>query len=260
MALELLARKWKVFATALEVDSMVELQQAGCTTLALDVTNAEQIRAAAVAVGPKLDLLINNAAVEGLGPLLDTDAEKLLDMYRINVVGPLAVTQALSEALIASRGCVVNIGSVGVYGLPFHGVYASSKAALQILSDVLRRETAPLGLRVITVELGMVMTAMLRAEKPFELSLPEPERSSHFRPWYTSIAPKYRGDIEKRQKDAMSASTAAKQILDAVDSGTSGKIWAGAMAWIFRWLWPLLSTARQDKINSDLVHVKMLKA
>ena len=65
--------------------------------------------------------------MEGLGPLLDTDTEKLLDMYRINVVGPLAVTQALSESLIAARGCVVNIGSVGVYGLPFHGVYASSK-------------------------------------------------------------------------------------------------------------------------------------
>ena len=103
------------------------------------------------------------------------------------------------------------------------------------------------------------MTAMLRAENPFEVSLPEPERSPPFKPWYTAIAPKYRNDIQSRYKDAMSASAAAKQIIAAVERGTSGKIWAGAMAWIFRWLWPLLSTYRQDKINSDLVHVGMLK-
>ncbi len=65
--------------------------------------------------------------MEGLGPLLDTELERLLGMYRVNVIGQLAVTQAFAEPLITSKGCVVNIGSVGVYGLPFHGIYASSK-------------------------------------------------------------------------------------------------------------------------------------
>lgn len=98
-------------------------------------------------------------------------------MYQVNVFGPLALVQALAEPLINSQGVVVNVGSVGVTGLPFHGAYASSKlsglvstpvsgdridelaikAAFQVLSDVLRREMAPLGLSVLTVELGALI-------------------------------------------------------------------------------------------------------
>lgn len=96
--------------------------------------------------------------MEGLGPLLDTDPERFLEMYKINVLGPLMLIQALASALVRCGGTIVNIGSVGVYGLPFHGIYASSKAAFQTLSDTLRRETAPLGLRVITVELGALIS------------------------------------------------------------------------------------------------------
>ena len=66
----------------------------------------------------------------GLGPLLDTDHRKMEEMFRINVFAPLAIIQAFSDTIIASRGCIVNIGSVGVYGLPFHGIYASSKVGL----------------------------------------------------------------------------------------------------------------------------------
>nr|XP_019008253.1 uncharacterized protein I206_06808 [Kwoniella pini CBS 10737]OCF47034.1 hypothetical protein I206_06808 [Kwoniella pini CBS 10737] len=253
LALDLLARGWKVYAPAIDVETMSALAKAGCSVLPLDVTNEDHIQGSARTIGTKLDLLINNAAVEGLGPLLDTDPSQLHEMYRINMFGPLRLIQVLSNALIGSRGCVVNIGSVGVYGLPFHGAYAS------ILSDVLRRETAPLGLRVITVELAMVMTAMLRGENPYRADLPEAQRSPHFSRWYSTIAPRYRNDLVELSKKAMPASKAAKQIIDAIDNEGSLKIWIGTMAWIFRWMWPYLSTARQDKINRDLLHVNMLK-
>ncbi|CAO2655984.1 Nn.00g047870.m01.CDS01 [Neocucurbitaria sp. VM-36] len=260
MALALLNREWKVYATSIDVDSMTDLHKSGCEVLPLDVTKATDIEAAAKVVGDRLDLLVNNAAVEGLGPLLDTDPDRFLEMYKINVLGPLVLIQALADALVRCGGSVVNIGSVGVYGLPFHGVYASSKAAFQALSDVLRREMAPLGVKVITVELAMVMTAMLRAEDPFPLELPLEQRSPYFSKWYDDISSRYRKDTEKRYDTAMSASKAAKQIIDAVEARSSGKIWVGTMAWIFRWLWPLLSTAMQDKINGDLLHVEMLKS
>lgn len=105
----------------------------------------------------------------------------------------------------------------------------------------------------------MVMTSMLRAEDPFPLDLPPKQRSSFFTKWYTEISGTYRKDIEKRYDSAMSAEKASKQIIDAVENRVSGKIWVGTMAWIFRWMWPLLSTARQDKINGDLLHVQLLK-
>ncbi|KAF2631069.1 NAD(P)-binding protein [Macroventuria anomochaeta] len=259
MALTLLKRNWKVYATSIEASSMTDLHKSGCEVLSLNVTKTTDIEAAAKAVGDHLDLLVNNAAVEGLGPLLDTDPDQFLEMYRINVLGPLMLVQALADALVRCGGSVVNIGSVGVCGLPFHGVYASSKAAFQALSDVLRRETAPLGLKVITVELAMVMTAMLRAENPFPLDLPKEQRSLYFSKWYDGISSRYRKDIEERYDAAISSTKAAEQIIDAVEAQVSGKIWVGTMAWIFKWLWPLLSTARQDKINGGLLHVEMLK-
>ncbi|KAF2155484.1 NAD(P)-binding protein [Myriangium duriaei CBS 260.36] len=258
MALDLLRRGWKVFASSVNVDDMENLRVSGCQVLALDVTNIEDIEAAAASIGDRLDLLINNAAVEGLGPLLDTDIDRLSIMYRTNVFGPLQIIQALSNPLIKYRGTVVNIGSVGVSGLPFHGAYASSKAALQVISDVLRRETVPLGVNIITVELGMVMTAMLRAEDPFPVSLPEGQRLPYYSKWYSHLAARYRSDIEKRYNEAMPASEAARQIVDAVVAGLAGKIWAGSMAWFFRWIWPLLSVRRQDSINSSLLHLDML--
>ncbi len=52
-------------------------------------------------------------------------------MYKINVLGPLMLIQALANVLVRCGGTVVNIGSVGVYGLPFHGIYASSKVSRQ---------------------------------------------------------------------------------------------------------------------------------
>ena len=139
------------------------------------------------------------------------------------------------------------------------------------MSDVLRREMAPFKVTVITVELGkftdhsrwalltiaMVMTAMLRAEDPFDLNLQSTQRSTAFEKWYTEIQPKYRQDLEKRSKDAMSASVAAETIIKRVTQRREGKIWVGTMAWIFRWVWPFLSTRHQDKINCDwrIVHL-----
>ena len=105
----------------------------------------------------------------------------------------------------------------------------------------------------------MVMTAMLRAENPFPLDLPQDQRSRYFSKWYDKISGRYRKDIEKRYDTAMSASKAAEQNINAVEARASGKIWVGTMAWIFKWKWPFLPTARQDKINNDLLHVEMLK-
>ncbi|KAJ4369987.1 hypothetical protein N0V83_005751 [Neocucurbitaria cava] len=81
---------------------------------------------------------------------------------------------------------------------------------------------------------------MLRAENPFPLELPREQRSLYFSKWYDDISSRYRKDIEKRYDTAMSASKAAKQIIDAVEAQSSGKIW--------------------DKINGDILHVEMLKA
>ena len=79
-------------------------------------------------------------------------------MYETNVLGLLAVTQAVAPAMMrARRGTVVNVSSViGFVALPFAGIYTSSKAALLNLSDVMRLELAPFGVEVVTVCPGAV--------------------------------------------------------------------------------------------------------
>lgn len=103
---------------------------------------------------------------------------------------------------------------------------------------------------------------MLKAEAPFPINYSDGStgRSPHFTKWYNDLLPAYRADIDKRTPSAMSSGQAARQIIDSVEKqGKRGaKIWIGTMAWVFRWIWPLLSTAKGDKINADIVHLDLL--
>ena len=77
----------------------------------------------------------------------------------MNLIGALAVTQAFLPLLKAARGRIVNVSSVAGRGaLPFMGPYAASKFALEGMSDSLRRELLPFGVRVIMIEPGSVQS------------------------------------------------------------------------------------------------------
>lgn len=78
-------------------------------------------------------------------------------MYQVNLFGLMEVTQAFAPQVIAAKGQVINIGSiVGVIPTPLQGVYNSSKAAVHSLSDALRIEMAPFGVKVICVSPTLV--------------------------------------------------------------------------------------------------------
>lgn len=131
----------------------------------LDVTDQDSIVAAVAkaheltASGGELRVLVNNAAVSRAGPLEAVSVSDLREQLEVNVVGAAAMTQAALPALIAAHGRVLNIGSnIGRAAPPFLGPYAASKAALETLSDVLRRELAPFGVSVSLVVPGAVMT------------------------------------------------------------------------------------------------------
>lgn len=78
--------------------------------------------------------------------------ETARQLFNVNVFGVLDVTQAFGPLLIASKGIIVNAGSVvGRVPMPFCGVYNASKAALDSLSKQMRIELAPFDIRVIHV-------------------------------------------------------------------------------------------------------------
>jgi NAD(P)-dependent dehydrogenase (short-subunit alcohol dehydrogenase family) len=110
-------------------------------------------------------MLVNNAGFSQVGAVLDLTRDDLRAQYETNVIAPVALTRAalplLLKAVTASGVAdVVNVGSiVGLFTTPFAGAYCSSKAAIHALSDALRMELAPFGVRLIMVQPGGVQSS-----------------------------------------------------------------------------------------------------
>ena len=135
------------------------LRGPGIEPLMLDVTQADQIAAARERVGERLDGLVNNAGIAVSAPQEFLPIDELRRQLEVNVIGQVAVTQAMLPALRAARGRVVNVSSVGGRtALPLLGAYNASKWALEALSDSLRRETRHLGVKVSVIEPGGIRT------------------------------------------------------------------------------------------------------
>ena len=123
------------------------------------MTDAEQV--AALGQIESLDALVNSAGIAVASPLEFLPADELRTQLEVNVVGQVAVTQAVLPALRASRGRIVFVGSVsGRSALPFMGPYAASKHALEAIADSLRVELGPWGIGVTIVEPGTIRTPM----------------------------------------------------------------------------------------------------
>ncbi|MFJ2891173.1 SDR family NAD(P)-dependent oxidoreductase [Streptomyces sp. NPDC087305] len=140
----------------------------GVEPVILDITNHEHIAALVARIdgGPHhraVRALINNAGLPCAGPVEVVPLDEWRRVFEVNVFGTVALTQALLPALVRSRGRVVNISSMnGKVSMAGYGVYASSKHAVEGLSDALRNELAPYGVQVVIVEPGGVKTEMAR--------------------------------------------------------------------------------------------------
>jgi NAD(P)-dependent dehydrogenase (short-subunit alcohol dehydrogenase family) len=104
---------------------------------------------------------VNNAGTTLPGPVEYLPLSGFRRQLEINLVGPLAVTQALLPLLRAGRGRVVNVTSAaGKVGVPLMAPYVAAKHGLEGLSDVLRLELLQSGVRVSVIEPGFIATAM----------------------------------------------------------------------------------------------------
>lgn len=150
----------------------------------IDVTDSVSIGAAAASLrGEPLHALVNNAGVAISLPLEFLPLDELRRQLEVNLVGQVAVTQAFLPHLRATRGRIVNVGSVaGRSSLPFLGAYAASKHALEAVTDALRVELRPFGIVVTIVDPASIATPIWRkgAELSERLVTGLPEELSAF--------------------------------------------------------------------------------
>ncbi|HEY9695553.1 MAG TPA: SDR family oxidoreductase [Oculatellaceae cyanobacterium] len=128
-----------------------------------DLTQLEQVQALAKSVIERfgrVDVLVNNAGYGQMGPIELIPISSAQKQFNVNLLGPLALTQALIPGMRdQGGGRIINISSLGGrLAFPFGGLYSSSKFALEGISDALRMELAAFNIKVSVIEPGPVST------------------------------------------------------------------------------------------------------
>ena len=157
----------KIYAAARDVSSLKASD--GLVPIKMDVTNDAEV-AKAVAAAGDVTLLINNAGINhNTAFLVAPDIAIAREEIEINYLAPLRVTKAFAPVLIKNKGAVLNLLTIlARVNLPFMGSYCASKAAGLSLTQGLRGELTPKGVRVAAALPGAIdtrMTAMLTIPK-----------------------------------------------------------------------------------------------
>lgn len=130
----------------------------------LDVADQQSVReAVATAVGHfgGLDVVVNNAGVMLSGPIVGADTAEWDRLVATNLLGTLYVTHAALPHLLERKGTVVQISSTsGRIVSAMGGVYAATKFGVNAFAESLRQEVTEQGVRVVTIEPGMVDTEL----------------------------------------------------------------------------------------------------
>ena len=166
-AVYLAHRGFTVFAAARRLQALNDLSGLGggrIHPIEMDVTDTDSISSGLKKIAKQTSTplfgLVNNAGVSVLGPVERVGMEEWKRQYETNVFGLVQVTQAvLPQMREEGLGRIINIGSVaGRIVAPFFTPYASSKHDVEGISDGLRRELAPFGIRVSHIRPGFINT------------------------------------------------------------------------------------------------------
>ena len=173
-----------VYAAARRVDRMAGMQASGIRTIQLDVTDDDSARAAVeriIAEQGRIDVLVNNAGYGSYGALEDVPLAEAQAQLDVNVLGLARMARLVLPHMRERRsGAVLNVASMGGhFTTPLGTWYHASKYAVEAISDAMRMELAPFGIRVVVIEPGSIRTewGAIAAEKVLETSGQGPYRA-----------------------------------------------------------------------------------
>jgi NAD(P)-dependent dehydrogenase (short-subunit alcohol dehydrogenase family) len=152
-----------VYATARRPESIEDLKNAGCKTLALDVNDEASMSAAVAAVEEAegaVGALVNNAGYSQSGALETIGLEDVRRQFETNVFGLLRMCQLVLPGMRRQGGGrIVNVSSMGgKLTFPGGGVYHATKYAVEAMSDAMRFEVQGFGIDVVVIEPGLIKT------------------------------------------------------------------------------------------------------
>ena len=190
-AVQLARQGWHVFGTVRKeddkeslVNELEDIYKANMTPVVCDITSAEQVANLAQTVSAtttRLDALLNNAGTAYAAPLEVLSLEDLTAQLEVNVVAQVRVIQALLPLLKSAKGTIINVSSVsGKISTPMTGAYSASKFAIEAISDALRLELAPFGVRVVIIEPSSSPTNIWQTSMKRSLEKLEPHRVGEY--------------------------------------------------------------------------------
>jgi NAD(P)-dependent dehydrogenase (short-subunit alcohol dehydrogenase family) len=150
----------------------------GVAMLAMDVTDdgdVSRVVDEVLRAEPRIDVLVNNAGYGIAGAVEDTTVAEARAQFDTNVFGPLRLCRAVLPHMRArGSGLIVNVSSIaGLVPVPFQAFYSASKAALESMSEALRMEVRPFGIRVALLEPGDFRTGFTSSRVRVAASTPQ---------------------------------------------------------------------------------------
>ena len=185
------------------ITNLKQKEKLSLEILQLDVTADESVKETINKITneqERIDVLVNNAGYALVGPFEELSIEEFKEQYETNVFGVIRVTQAVLPIMRRQRyGTIVNISSIaGKIGFPLTSAYASSKFALEGLSESIAYEIEQFGIKVILIEPGVIKTNFnnnLKIGKRVTIDSNSPyvemtqKRISRFKPRFESGSP-----------------------------------------------------------------------
>jgi NAD(P)-dependent dehydrogenase (short-subunit alcohol dehydrogenase family) len=219
-ALRLADLGWEVFAGVRRPEDGEALagESSGgrIVPVVLDVTDSAQIAALDQALPERIDALVNNAGIVVSGPVEGLAIDELRHQFEVNVIGQVAITQALLPRLRDAKGRIVFISSVsGRISAPLVGAYSASKFALEGLADALRMELRRWGIKVVLIEPGAIDTDLWRLA-PDTARATEEALSTEVRTLYADHLAGIHKTIPRMQKQASSTDAVTASVVRAL--------------------------------------------
>jgi NAD(P)-dependent dehydrogenase (short-subunit alcohol dehydrogenase family) len=156
-ALRLHRAGWPVYATARDPERLGDLAAEGIQTMHLDLTDEQSMETVVKRINEEhgsVGVLINNAAYSLNGTFGETPMDEVRRQFETNVFGTARLTQLVLPAMREQgAGRIIMMSSIfGLFATPGRGYYQATKFALEAISDSLRNEVKPFGIKVVVIQ------------------------------------------------------------------------------------------------------------